>query len=226
LRAEHSALAIFRSQASAEKIIDASPLRFELLGKLDVRKPRTAQRAAQDGKHQTSASMQNGEDETEDRSGSVLNLQRHHFKEAGTHSDSDLVGLDDRDGHSQASIRDSSRPTSQNEDSSASAKETREFHLEIDFSHLNHLAYIQRQYYCNGFEPDTSSVLFKDLQHRVPTEGMADCDLSSRQVPLRLRQKRVQEDKLKRRGIFREPLRELWRRGQQERELRAQEEAC
>lgn len=61
----------------------------------------------------------------------------------------------------------------------------------------------------------------QDLEGRVPVEGMADCRLDKGEVPLRLRNRRAEENKRDRKGPWREGLGEMWERGREERERRA-----
>ena len=87
------------------------------------------------------------------------------------------------------------------------AKETkpaREFELTVSRSLLNHQAYIERQGYYEGFNPDMKTLMAGDLKRRVPLEGYADCRLLREETPLRLRLKRKDE---KRREVS---LRGMW----------------
>ena len=86
---------------------------------------------------------------------------------------------------------------------------SREFHLIIERSVLNHHAYIQRQHYYAGFQLDLKNTMADDLRARVPVPGMADCQLMKGDAPLRLRNKKKQDEEA-------QPwksLGQLWREG-------------
>ena len=89
------------------------------------------------------------------------------------------------------------------------------FHIRVDHSLMNFHAYFQRQHYANSFVPDTATAMYDDLCDRVPLPAMADCQLDNGDVPLRLRIKRLEQQKRDKRGSFRVPLTEVWRNAQQ-----------
>ena len=89
------------------------------------------------------------------------------------------------------------------------------FHIRIDPSLMNFHSYFQRQHYANSFVPDTATAMYDDLCDRVPLPAMADCQLDKRDVPLRLRIKRLEQQMREKRGSFRVPLTEVWRNAQQ-----------
>ena len=90
--------------------------------------------------------------------------------------------------------------------------EFREFQLKISRSHHNHRAYIERQGYYGGFNPDRMSIMAEDLQNRVPMEAMVDCQLNKPEVPLW-----VKEMKADRVAKKRASLRQMWEEGKRER---------
>ena len=87
----------------------------------------------------------------------------------------------------------------------------KEFELTVVKSILNHQAYIERQAYYAGFNPDTRTIMAEDLKGRVPLEGLLDCSLNKPDVPLRVR--------LRRKETARSPisLTELWEKGKRDR---------
>ncbi|KAL8680294.1 MAG: hypothetical protein Q9186_003476 [Xanthomendoza sp. 1 TL-2023] len=87
----------------------------------------------------------------------------------------------------------------------------REFQLTVVKSLFDHQAYIERQAYYAGFNPEMKTIMAEDLKDRVPVEGFLDCSLNKRDVPLRIRLKRKEQN--------RSPisLRELWETGKRER---------
>ncbi|KAL8731956.1 MAG: hypothetical protein Q9166_003088 [cf. Caloplaca sp. 2 TL-2023] len=87
----------------------------------------------------------------------------------------------------------------------------REFQLTVVKSFFNHQAYIERQAYYAGFNPDMKTIMAEDLRGRVPLEGLLDCSLKKGDVPLRIRLKR------KERNRSQISLRELWETGKKER---------
>ncbi|KAL8899713.1 MAG: hypothetical protein Q9192_001449 [Flavoplaca navasiana] len=86
-----------------------------------------------------------------------------------------------------------------------------EFQLTIVKSFFNHQAYIERQAYYAGFNPDTKTIMAEDLKDRVPLEGFLDCDLNKGDVPLRIRLKS------KERNRSQVSLNDLWETGKLER---------
>ena len=91
----------------------------------------------------------------------------------------------------------------------------REFHLTITRSVLNHHAYVQRQHYYGPFNLELRSLMASDLKGRVPVEGMRDCELGRQERVLRVRLKRWEREKDGGKG--RGGLREIWERGQKAR---------
>jgi hypothetical protein len=73
-------------------------------------------------------------------------------------------------------------------------KDTREFHLTITRSTLNHQAYIQRQHYYGGWRLDEKTLMADDLQGRVPVDGFRDCQLGRGETPLRVRLRRRERE--------------------------------
>ncbi|KAI4105656.1 MAG: hypothetical protein L6R37_002644 [Teloschistes peruensis] len=108
--------------------------------------------------------------------------------------------------HSQASP--SRRET---EDTPKSPVPEKEFELTVAQSVFNHQAYIERQGYYAGFNPDMKTIMAADLKSRVPLQGLADCRLSKPDVPLRQRLLR------KERARPRQTLREMWEMGRKSR---------
>ncbi|KAL9103244.1 MAG: hypothetical protein Q9163_001695 [Psora crenata] len=102
------------------------------------------------------------------------------------------------------------------EKKSSPDRPAREFELRIEPSRLNHQAYIQRQHYYGYFEPDSTNLMFSDLEKRVPVVGMADCQVEKAEVPLRLRKRRMERERKEKRGVWRESLGDMWRRGREE----------
>ena len=98
----------------------------------------------------------------------------------------------------------------------------REFRLEIERSTLDHYAYIQRQHYYGHFPLDLKSLMAEDLHGRVPVNGMADCELGKQEVPFRIRAKRREEED---RRVW-TSLGRLWEQGERAREKEALEEAA
>lgn len=152
LRAANTILAVYRQQAEAEKLIEASPLRYEV---------------------------------------SSMGL-----KQVTREPDQD-------EGSIQA---DASRP----------ASGPRELHMRVESSATNYQAQLKRQHYYGSFEPERNTVMFADLVDRVPVPGIADCQIEKGELPLRIRQKRMEQEERERRGPWRENLAEMWGRGQEE----------
>ncbi|KAI4251838.1 MAG: hypothetical protein LQ352_004629 [Teloschistes flavicans] len=96
-------------------------------------------------------------------------------------------------------------------DSPMSPVPEKEFELTIAQSLFNHQAYIERQGYYAGFNPDMKTIMAADLKGRVPLEGLADCRLSKTDVPLRQRLLK------KERARPRQTLREMWEAGRKSR---------
>lgn len=65
--------------------------------------------------------------------------------------------------------------------------QVREFELKITPSNTNHQAYIERQGYYGPFTPKKKTLMAEDLEGRVPLDGLADCDISKLETPLRTR---------------------------------------
>ncbi|CAO1605444.1 hypothetical protein XANCAGTX0491_008962 [Xanthoria calcicola] len=86
-----------------------------------------------------------------------------------------------------------------------------EFQLTVEKSFFNHQAYIERQAYYAGFNPDMKTIMAEDLKDRVPLEGFLDCDLNKGDVPLRIRLKKKERNRSK------ASLKELWETGKMER---------
>ena len=78
----------------------------------------------------------------------------------------------------------------------------REFSLHISPSTQNHAAYIARQHYHGRFHRDTRSALGQDLADRVPVAGYADLRLGVGEVPLRVRNRALEEARRAGRGAF------------------------
>lgn len=111
--------------------------------------------------------------------------------------------------HSQASP---SRRRETEDGRRSPAVQVKEFELTVAQSGFNHQAYIERQGYYAGFNPDMKTIMAADLRGRVPLEGLADCRLSKGDVPLRQRLLR------KERGARpRQTLREIWEAGRKSR---------
>lgn len=87
----------------------------------------------------------------------------------------------------------------------------REFELTIAKSIFNHEAYIERQAYYAGFNPDMRTIMSEDLRGRAPLEGHLDCSLKKPDVPLRIRLRRQETARPQ------VSLMELWERGKRER---------
>ncbi|KAL8800894.1 MAG: hypothetical protein Q9200_007110, partial [Gallowayella weberi] len=88
---------------------------------------------------------------------------------------------------------------------------SREFQLTVVKSFFDHQAYIERQAYYAGFNPEMKTIMAEDLKDRVPLEGFLDCSLNKRDVPLRIRLKRKEQNR------YQMSLRELWETGKRER---------
>lgn len=87
----------------------------------------------------------------------------------------------------------------------------REFQLTVAKSIFNHQAYIERQAYYAGFNPDMRTIMADDLRGRVPLEGHLDCSLNKPDVPLRIRLRRKEKVKPQM------SLMQLWEKGKRER---------
>ncbi|KAL8948637.1 MAG: hypothetical protein Q9222_005188 [Ikaeria aurantiellina] len=87
----------------------------------------------------------------------------------------------------------------------------RQFQLTVAKSVFNHQAYIERQAYYAGFNPDMKTIMAEDLKDRVPMEGLVDCNINKGDVPLRLRLRRKGQDR------SRVSLKEMWEMGRRER---------
>ncbi|KAI4090511.1 MAG: hypothetical protein L6R37_007869 [Teloschistes peruensis] len=111
--------------------------------------------------------------------------------------------------HSQASP---SRRRETEDGPRSPAVQVKEFELTIAQSVFNHQAYIERQGYYAGFNPDMKTIMAADLRGRVPLEGLADCRLSKGDVPLRQRLLRKE-----RAARPRQTLREIWEAGRKSR---------
>ena len=100
---------------------------------------------------------------------------------------------------------------------------TKDFHIRVDQSQMNFHSYFQRQHYAGSFDPEKNiSAMYLDLQGRVPVSSMADCQLDKGEVPLRMRTRRLEQQKVDKRGVFREPLEEMWRKGWEAKEASGQ----
>lgn len=86
-----------------------------------------------------------------------------------------------------------------------------EFQLTVVKSLFDHQAYIERQGYYAGFNPNMKTIMAEDLKGRVPLEGFLDCSLTKKDVPLRIRLKRKEQP------CSQISLRELWEAGKRER---------
>ncbi|KAL8713377.1 MAG: hypothetical protein Q9220_002576 [cf. Caloplaca sp. 1 TL-2023] len=87
----------------------------------------------------------------------------------------------------------------------------RQLQLTVAKSVFNHQAYIERQAYYAGFNPDMKTIMAEDLKDRVPMEGLVDCNINKGDIPLRLRLKRKGQDR------SRVSLKEMWENGRRER---------
>ncbi|KAL9600807.1 MAG: hypothetical protein Q9219_002945 [cf. Caloplaca sp. 3 TL-2023] len=87
----------------------------------------------------------------------------------------------------------------------------RHFQLTVAKSILAHQAHIERQSYYAGFNPDLKTIMAEDLKGRAPLEGLLDCSLNKKEVPLRVR--------LRKKETQRPPisLMDWWERGRQDR---------
>lgn len=86
-----------------------------------------------------------------------------------------------------------------------------EFQLTVVKSFFNHQAYIERQAYYAGFNPNMKTIMAEDLKGRVPLEGYLDCSLNKGDVPLRIRLKKKEQTR------SHISLKELWKAGKRER---------
>lgn len=102
-----------------------------------------------------------------------------------------------------------SRMIGQNEETSPPPE--REFELTVQKSIFNHQAYIERQAYYAGFNPDMRTIMAEDLKGRAPSEGYLDCNLNKPDVPLRIRLRRKEMPRQ------RVDLMEMWEKGRRER---------
>ncbi|KAG8533780.1 uncharacterized protein KY384_001521 [Bacidia gigantensis] len=97
----------------------------------------------------------------------------------------------------------------EDEGSAVSATSKRGFHITVEPTKMNFQTLIQRQQYYSSFELDKTDIVFQDLCKRVPVVGMADCQLDRGEVPLRLRVKKLEKERLDNKGPWREPLRTM-----------------
>lgn len=109
-----------------------------------------------------------------------------------------------------ANLRTSSTALEVTEDPKPMAP-VKKFELTVAQSVFNHQAYIERQGYYAGFNPDMRTIMAADLKGRVPLEGLVDCRLNKGDVPLRQRLLK------KERARSKPTLRELWEMGRRER---------
>ncbi|KAL8768053.1 MAG: hypothetical protein Q9209_005596 [Squamulea sp. 1 TL-2023] len=86
-----------------------------------------------------------------------------------------------------------------------------EFQLTVVKSFFNHQAYIERQAYYAGFNPNMKTIMAGDLKGRVPSEGYLDCSLNKGDLPLRIRLKKKEQNR------SHISLMELWETGKRER---------
>ena len=161
LRAKNTVLALYKDKAEADRLLNASPLSFEI---------------RRDGVHE-------------------LQERKHKARHS---SDVEDRGKQD--------LREEAKQSSR----------TREFELRIEPSGLNYQAYIQRQHYYGSFEPNDNNIMFSDLERRVPNVGMADCRYEKGSVELRLRKKRMAREQRENRGLWRESLEDMWRKGRRD----------
>ena len=77
---------------------------------------------------------------------------------------------------------------------------------------MNHAAYIERQGYYGGFNPDNGSIMAEDLEGRVPLQGLIDCQIRRMEAPARVVAK--WKDKAAQKKTT---LKELWENGKKER---------
>ncbi|KAL2042183.1 hypothetical protein N7G274_005371 [Stereocaulon virgatum] len=262
LHAANTALAIYQNTESAEKIINASPLRFEL-GKaernsslsqyIDTKAAEEAQQK-EDGAVEAAIisereqSIQEPEDEAQPEFAEVRRSRRQNGERASSAED-DFAAFKGLQGTTpnasdtlQATTMTTASPrtpkpftpnpapsstspaelpfTSLPSSTEPSLKEfTREFHLTITRSVMNHHAYIQRQHYYGPFHLDWRSLMADDLKGRVPVAGFRDLRLGKGESPLRDRLKRREEEG---NGEGRVTLRQMWEVGQRKREKSAE----
>lgn len=89
----------------------------------------------------------------------------------------------------------------------------RELQLTVSRSGFNHEGYIKRQAYYGSFIPDKKTIMAGDLEDRVPLEGLLDIQSSSKEVPLRIRNRNKEKY-----GQGNMPLQEMWELGKMDRE--------
>lgn len=236
-------IAIYQSAASAQKLIDASPIKFELQDGKTIPSPSQGNLAGlatarrRDGGIRPQESRATDE-ESRDASDQVpvgdatfqglggvtkwgAELSAFNPEELNSPADPDPSGdllsnaLRPNLPSSQAPDIPAQIPVS----SSATTfgppppRPPREFQLTILPSTMDHAAYIERQGYYGGFNPDTSSIMAEDLEARVPMHGLVDCQIRRAEAPARVvatwRERAAQQTMT---------LRELWENGKKERE--------
>ncbi|KAI4192773.1 MAG: hypothetical protein LQ346_004168 [Caloplaca aetnensis] len=208
----NAALAIFRSESEAMRAVDASPVRFRcrreiggwpgiisegtILGK-SGRNVMTVEEKLEEREHEgelftpATASYQPAHEKTGNLSA----------KESAQRLIQTLV-RESRERPPSGTSRKPQEPLPPPE---------REFELTVQKSIFNHQAYIERQAYYAGFNPDMRTIMAEDLKGRAPSEGYLDCSLNKPDVPLRIRLRRKEMPKQK------VDLMEMWEKGRRER---------
>lgn len=226
MHAGNTALAIYQNPASAQEIIEASPLSFEF-GKEEVVKQKDEGSVVDTVQDQSPVDGSSEEKREWLRQNFALgkNLMPEPSSIATT-LDGGMKGAKSRypqqitkpftsnptpSEASATSLPFRPSPNSNSASSEGNGDKFREFQLTIKRSVLNHQAYIQRQYYYGGFRLDDKSIMSEDLSGRVPAKGMVDCRFDKGEMPLRVRMKREE-------GAKRASLRKVWEQGRRERE--------
>ena len=190
--AHNTALAIFKNEDAAQKIIGASPLRLE-------RQPQEEGWGARKIPGRDGSAAESSADSTEPP------LQAPPFQpRQGVPRGFDLHPFLPQD--SDSAFRKHEGLT-----------QRQEFRLLVSPSHLDHQAVVERQHYYAGFRPDPSTIMAADLKDRVPLPAMVDCHMSKKEVPNRIRAKRARSNDIMGQQLS---LRAMWERGQRAKETK------
>ncbi|KAL8764097.1 MAG: hypothetical protein Q9184_000239 [Pyrenodesmia sp. 2 TL-2023] len=208
----NAALAIFRSENEAQRAVDASPVRFgcrrDIGGWPDVISEGTIGRKSGRGGMSVEEKIEERE-QVEELFTPTIGSYR------AAHENTNISGPKESAQHLiQILIRETrkyppSRTIGKSEETSPLPE--REFELTVQKSIFNHQAYIERQAYYAGFNPDMRTIMAEDLKGRAPSEGYLDCNLNKPDVPLRIRLRRKETPRQ------RVDLMEMWEKGRRQR---------
>lgn len=152
-------IAIYESAASAQKLIDASPIRFEL----------------QDGKSELSPLR-----------GSLNSEESNSPTDPSRGPQSKIMTSNPLPGQASDILAQIPVPPSATTFDPPPPRPPREYQLTISPSNMDHATYIERQGYYGGYNTDNGSIMAEDLEGRVPMHGLIDCQIRRAEAPGRV----------------------------------------